>query len=103
MSTVNAVNQTNAAASAEDPAVTPEQIVEELRAVRQRIPEYVQLQASDAKAIQSAANVRPDFAQAAINAIGASPMVLAIVARTPEELQQEVDSAARWSKVEDAG
>ncbi len=39
---------------------------------------------------------------AAINAIGASPTVLqGVVVSTPEELQQDAETAARWSKVED--
>lgn len=69
--------------------------------MRQQIPEFVRLPAADAKTIQAAASVRPQFAQAAINAIGASPVVLSVVGRTPEELQQEVETTARWSKVED--
>lgn len=101
MSNENAVSQTNAAAAAGDPAVTPEAIVEQLRAMRQQIPEYVQLPAAEVKAIQAAASVHPQFAQAAINAIGASPAVLNVVGRTPEELQLEAETTARWSKVED--
>jgi hypothetical protein len=93
--------QTNAAAAAQDPAVTPETIVEQLRVLRQQIPEFVQLPPADAKSIQSVASVHPEFAQAAINAIGASPVVLSVVGRTPEDLQQERETAARWSKVED--
>jgi ABC-type transporter Mla subunit MlaD len=101
MSSVNAVNQTNAAAAAENPAVTPEGIVEQLRAVRQQIPEFVQLLSADVRSIQSAASVHPQFAQAAINAIGASAIVQGVVGRTPEELQQDAETTARWSKVED--
>lgn len=100
MSSNNAV-QTNAAAAAQDPAVTPEAIVEQLRVMRGQIPEFVQLPPADAKSIQAVASVHPEFAQAAINAIGASPVVLSVVGRTPEDLQQETETAARWSKVED--
>jgi hypothetical protein len=100
MSSENAV-QTNAAAAAQDPAVTPEAIVEQLRVMRGQIPEFVQLPAADAKSIQAVASVHPEFAQAAINAIGASQVVLSVVGRTPEDLQQETETAARWSKVED--
>ncbi|HEX3071024.1 MAG TPA: hypothetical protein VHX14_20820 [Thermoanaerobaculia bacterium] len=101
MSGKSAVNQTSAAAAAGDQFATPEAIVETLRALREQIPEYVQLAPADAKSIQPVANVHPDFAQAAINAIGASPLVQAVAGRTPEALQQEVETAARWSKVED--
>ena len=101
MSNSNEVNQTNAAAVAQDPAVTPETIVEQLRVLSQQIPEFVQLPPADSKSIQTVASVHPVFAQAAINAIGASPLVLSVVGRTPEDLQQEAETAARWSKVED--
>jgi hypothetical protein len=97
----NQAIQTNTAAAAENPVVTPEAIVEQLRVLRGQIPEFVQLPAADAKSIQSVASVHPEFAQAAINAIGASPVVLSVVGRTPEDLQQERETAARWSKVED--
>jgi len=95
------VSQTSAAVAGGDPPATPEAIVEALRVLRAQIPDYVQLAPAGAKSIQSVANVRPDFAQAAINAVGASPLVQAIAGRTPEALQQEVEAAARWSKVED--
>jgi hypothetical protein len=97
----NAVSQTNAAAAADGQSVTPEAIVETLRAMREQIPEYVQLAPAEVKSIQPVANIHPDFAQAAINAIGASPLVQAVVGQTPEALQQEAEAAARWSKVED--
>ena len=97
----NTVSQTNAAAAAQEPAVTPEMIVEQLRAMRQHIPDYVHLPIAEARTIQTIANVHPQFAQAAINAIGASPTVQESVGRTPEELQQEAETSARWSKVED--
>jgi hypothetical protein len=101
MSNENAVKQNNGAAAADGQSVTPEAIVETLRALREQIPEYVQLAPADAKSIQPVASVHPDFAQAAINAIGASPLVQAVVGQTPEALQQDAESAARWSKVED--
>jgi hypothetical protein len=101
MSNENAVKQNNGAAAADGQSVTPEAIVETLRALREQIPEYVQLAPADAKSIQPIANLHPDFAQAAINAIGASPLVQAVVGQTPEALQQDAESAARWSKVED--
>jgi hypothetical protein len=101
MSNENAVSQTSAAAAEGDPPATPESIVEALRALRAQIPEYVQLELAEVRSIQSVANVHPDFAQAAINAVGASPLAQAIAGNTPEALQQDAEAAARWSKVED--
>src|SRR5258708_15714616 len=101
MSNENAVKQNNAAAVVDGQSVRPETVVETLRALREQIPEYVQLAPADAKSVRTVASVHPDFAQAGINAIGASPLVQAVVGQTPEALQQDAESAARWSKVED--
>lgn len=101
MSNQSAVETKNAASAAKDPVVTPEMMVEQLRALREQIPGYVQLAPADSKAIRTAASVQPEFAQAAINAIGASPTVQGVIGATPEELQQEAELTARWSKVED--
>ena len=99
MSTQESVNQ-NSAVGAQEPAVTPESIVVQLRAIRQQIPEYGQLPASDLRSLVSAAHVHPDFTQAAIGAMGASATVLSAVGTNPEEVQREVDAAGRWAVVE---
>lgn len=52
--------------------VTPDSIVEQLRAVRQQIPEYTQLAIPDATAMRRVAHMNADFIDAAINAVGAS-------------------------------
>jgi hypothetical protein len=98
----NETLETNkAAAAAGEPAVSPEALVEQLRTIRRQIPEYVQLDAVDTRAIQSVANVHREFAQAALSAIGTSPIVQSAVGSTPEELQRETELAARWALVED--
>lgn len=94
------VNQ-NSAVEAQEPAVTPESIVLQLRAVRQQIPEYGQLPASKLRELGSVSHVHPDFTQAAIGAMGASATVLSAVGTNPEDVQREVDTAGRWAVVED--
>ena len=89
MSTQESVNQ-NSALGAQEPAVTPESIVVQLRAVRQQIPEYGQLPSSDLRSLAAAAHVHPDFTQAAIGAMGASATVLSAVGTNPEDVQREV-------------
>jgi hypothetical protein len=98
----------NNAATAADPTpadapvvITPEAMVEQLRAMRAQIPQYVQLSKPDARSIRILANLNPEFAQAAINAVGASPRVEATVGQSAEELQIVAETAARWSPVED--
>jgi hypothetical protein len=104
MSNQKSVNQQqNAVTTASDAPVpiTPEAMVDQLRTLREQIPEYVQLPVPQMRSLQSVANIHPEFAQAAINAIGASPRVEGVVGQTSEELQGDAEAAARWSKVED--
>jgi hypothetical protein len=81
--------------------VQPELMVEQLRALRQQIPEYAQLTVSDAKTLRGPATADAGFVTAAINAIGASPVVQSAVGLTPEALRQEASEVVRWVAVED--
>jgi hypothetical protein len=76
-------------------------MVEQLRGLREQIPDYVQLSVAKARAILPLAILNAEFAQAAINAVGASPAVQNLIGRTPQELQSESETSARWSAVED--
>lgn len=87
--------------AASDTLITPEAMVEQLRALRLQIPEYTQLPNADAATMRRAANIDANFVQATINAIGASPSVQSALGRTPEALRQESEDAARWTAVED--
>jgi hypothetical protein len=93
-------NQT-AAKAAQDPAVTPESVIESVRALRAQIPNYVQLPIPAARALGSVSSLNPEFTQAAIHAVGASQTVQATVGQTAEELQAAVEATARWTMVRD--
>jgi len=98
----------NDAATAADPAVseppavmTPEAVLDQLRAMRPQIPDYVQLALTETRSRRVIASLNPDFAQAAINAVGASPKVEGVVGHSAEELQLIAETCARWTPVED--
>ncbi|HEX9457631.1 MAG TPA: hypothetical protein VGA84_00725 [Thermoanaerobaculia bacterium] len=97
----NAVSQTNAAAAAEDPAMTPEAIVEQLRVLQGHIPSYVQLSVPESTKLRTASNLNPVFSQSAIDAVGASPRLEATVGQSAETMQSVVEAVARLSKVEE--
>jgi hypothetical protein len=103
MSQEKSVSQKSAVTTASDAPVpiTPEAMVEQLRILREQIPEYVQLPAAQIQSKHSVANLNRDFSQAALNAIGASATVQGVIVSTPEELQTEAETADRWTKVED--
>jgi len=97
----DAVNQSNAAEAAQEPAVTPESIIDQLRVLRAQIPNYVQLPVSEAKKLHVVAHLNPNLAEAAIHTVGASARVEATVGRSAEELLLANEMAARWTRVRD--
>jgi hypothetical protein len=82
-------------------AGNPEDVVAQLRAIRQTIPDYGQVPVATRKTMRAASAVPVHFVNASINTIGASSTVQTAVGRTPEELLQESNDVARWSAVED--
>lgn len=95
------INNTATAGAQEPAAATPDSIIEQLRLIRQQIPEYTQLAIPDAKAIRRVAHINSDFIDAAINAVGASDVVQTAVGRTNINLREENEDAGRWTAVED--
>src|ERR1700686_4291049 len=91
------VSQTNAAAAADDPAVTPESVVEQLRALQAQIPSYGQLTVPTAQGLRSVSSVNPELTQTAIHAVSASPTVEATVGRSADDLQTSAQMVDRWS------
>src|SRR4051794_9220289 len=100
MVTQTVTNET-AANAAKEPAVTPESVVESVRALRAQIPNYVQLPIPTVRTLVSVSSLNPEFTQAAIHAVGASQTVQATVGQTAEELQAAVETTARWTMVRD--
>jgi len=96
--TKSAIPTTQLAEAAE---VTPEEIVRQLRAVRDQIPEFEQLPSTDTASLRRVANIDPDFVQASISALGASESLQTALGRTADELRLEHETAGRWASVED--
>src|SRR5262245_22814387 len=81
--------------------LSPEQAVQQLRALREQIPLPDALPAMPATRRRRLGHVDTQFVVAAINAIGASPAVQTALGRTDEELRQESDVSVRWTAVID--
>src|SRR5258708_665988 len=108
MTNTTEVNTTPNAQPAADPTpapittTSPDAIVAQLRAIRQLIPEYQQLPATDRKALGIVAKGNSaDFVQSSINTVGASPIIEQALGQSPEELRQDTTDAQNWSVVED--
>ena len=108
MTNTTEVNTTPNAQPAADPTpapittTSPDAIVAQLRAIRQLIPEYQQLPATDRKALGIVAKGNSaDFVQSSINTVGASPIIEQALGQSPEALRQDTTDAQNWSVVED--
>lgn len=80
--------------------LTPEQILEQLRILRQHIPDYGPLARPDSQARIRAAHVHADLVTAATNSIGASRYLEAAIGKGAEDLRDEQTDVSRWSAVE---
>jgi len=80
--------------------IEPEELIQELRRLRARIPYYGQLTVTGARSMIRVANLDPDFRQEGINAVGTSAKIENGVGWTAEALQQEQEAADRWTAAE---
>lgn len=81
--------------------VQPEEIVRQLRAIRDQIPDFTQIPAPETRSLARAATIDGDFIQASINAVGASDALRNALGRSAEELRQDTEFTARWGSVVD--
>jgi hypothetical protein len=80
--------------------IEPEELIQELRRLRDRIPYYGQLSVPAARSMIRVANLDADFRQEGINAVGTSTRIETHVGWTSEALQQETEAAQRWTAAE---
>lgn len=86
----------------EPPMLTPEQLIEQLRGIRQQIPNFVQLPNNrETKNLRRlVSSVSMELAHEATNAIGVSDVVQSAVGNTPEGMYRDKDITGRWSAAE---
>jgi hypothetical protein len=84
------------------PMLTPEQVIEQLRLLRQQIPDFVQLpnNRETQNLRRLASSISLEFAHEATNAVGVSVIVQSGVGTTPEGMYQDKDLAGRWAAAE---
>jgi hypothetical protein len=94
------VSSSTTAADPQSPAPTPEQVVEQLRALRVSIPDVEPLTPEQRRAVRNAMRVPPDVLHAQIDVIGASDRVEAALGQPSDEVRQLADEHSRWVTVE---
>jgi hypothetical protein len=96
-------NVTQAAADGSPaPLLTPDQVVEQLRALRAQMPNVDPLTDNERKQAreQSRLGLSPEAVQASINAMGAADAVAQGAEMSAESAQQFADETNRWTTVE---
>jgi hypothetical protein len=97
----NTVSQKPATASDDSSMLTPEQVIEQLRVMRGRIPDFVHLQESrELRRIRNTIRVNVELDHESINAAGAADFVRQVIGSTPDEFRLTEDEAVRWSSAE---
>jgi len=79
--------------------VSPEEVVRQLRALRDQIPEFTLRTPADRQPLTRAANIGIGLVHASINAIAASPALQSALGRDAETLRSETELIGRWSEV----
>lgn len=83
------------------PKLAPEAVVEQLRAIRDQLPEIVPLTSQQRKTLRKAAQMRPEVLQASISVIGASEDVATAIKQPASDVHGLQDESNRWNAVED--
>lgn len=91
---------TNTATDPQTGAPTPEQIVEQLRALRIVIPDVTPLTSKERRAIRGMNRTSDDVLVAQIALAGASTKVETAIGRSADEARQLVADESRWMAVE---
>jgi hypothetical protein len=80
--------------------MSPEQVVEALRAVEAQIPSVVPLTPAQRRTLSEQTRMSNDIILASINLIGASDMISRAVGVEAAEVRQMLGEASRWTAVE---
>ncbi len=83
------------------PALDPETVVGQLRALREQIGEVTPLSADERQLLRRRGRTTNPILQASINVIGAFDRVSQAVAQPAEGVRRLCDEADRWTAVED--
>jgi hypothetical protein len=81
------------------PLAEPEMLVEGLRYLQQRIPEFTQLSVQEKRSHARAANLDPEFIESGLDAAAVWRDTKHVVKRSGEDLRQEHEEIRRWDKV----
>jgi hypothetical protein len=82
------------------PALTPEQVVAQLRALQAQIGEITPLTAEQRRILRQQSRMSEQVVQASLNVLGAADVITQAVGQPVDEVQSMIEEANRWSAVE---
>ncbi|HEX7137713.1 MAG TPA: hypothetical protein VF219_07700 [Vicinamibacterales bacterium] len=83
------------------PTLTPEAVVEQLRAIRSQIGEATPISPAQREAMRYIAKLAPEIIQSSVNMIDFSTPVQQALSRPSADVRDLQDANGRWSAVED--
>lgn len=75
-------------------------LVEGLRYLQQRIPEYTQLSTGEARSMTRVAHLDPEFVEVGLQTAAAWDDTTAVLGRSAEALRRDADEIGNWDEVE---
>lgn len=99
--TLNTPNPTAADTPQPAPKLAPEVVVDQLRAIRDQLPEISPLTPQQRTSLRKRAQTSDDVLQASINVIGASDVVAMAIRQPLGDVRSLQDESNRWTVVED--
>ena len=81
------------------PLAEPEMLVQGMRYLQQRIPEFTQLSVQEKRSYARAANLDPEFLENGLHTASAWGDTERIVKRSGDELREEHEETRRWDEV----
>jgi hypothetical protein len=81
--------------------MTPEAVVEALRALRPQIGNVTPLTSAQRRTLRSQSRTSNPVLQASLNVLGALDSITQVIGTAPAEVRQMYDEANRWTAVED--
>jgi len=82
------------------PALTPEQVVVQLRALQAQLGEITPLTSAQRKTLGEQSRMSEQVVQASLHVLGAADIITQAVGMPAEEVQSMIHEANRWSAVE---
>lgn len=81
-------------------SLTAEALIQQLKTLREQIPDYTQLTTEEKEAIRRLSYTDPQFVRASLQVLGNSDGVQKLLGKGLDEVRKEIDDDGRWTEAE---